>query len=85
MEYQECLAQVEWDDYVVEGDEADEIGRGKVSRIGRVVEKTCISNATLILGVVACLAVLRGICCVAACLCFLGLECADVGSKCGSN
>lgn len=58
VDYQEMIAQVNWDDYEIEGDGRKVLENRKVDRIGRVKEETLVSNGVLgVMGVVSVVAV----------------------------
>jgi hypothetical protein len=59
VDYQKMVSKVDWSDYDVEGEGAEELGEGAVTELGRVVEETWMSYGTIGLGVLG-LAVVAG-------------------------
>lgn len=49
IEYQKKLSQVDWDDYEIEGSGSAILSGKKETRVGRVVEESRVSDATLML------------------------------------
>ncbi|GME64216.1 Flavin-containing monooxygenase-like protein [Neofusicoccum parvum] len=60
VDYQHKMEKVNWGDFIAEGDGA-EVVKEKVTRVGRVVEETWVSNTTLALSALSVLAVAGGV------------------------
>ncbi|KAJ5457028.1 hypothetical protein N7530_012302 [Penicillium desertorum] len=59
--YQKVLSRVDWSDYDVAGTGADELKSSKITTVGRVVEESVVSDATIGLIVLSAVTVLAGI------------------------
>lgn len=57
VEYMEMLAKLDWNDYEVDGSGNDVLAGKKVTKIGRVVEETRVSDTAIALLTVASVAV----------------------------
>ena len=60
IEYQKLLSEVNWDDYMLSGNDAEKLQHQK-DRLGRVVEETLVSYTTMGLTAASVLAVAVGV------------------------